>query len=167
VKSAALIGALFVVAALCGLLSYEALSRRPDDTLATRWRQAVTVARSADRTKAELPAIRKRDEATQLFLEIASAGLPSTRSRAAMLAGLLRVRNALADPTRRETLMIDAAMSLRESVRRDPANDDAAYDLELLLAKAQRSGSTIPPTRPHGPSKLKGAPSHGTPGTGY
>jgi hypothetical protein len=156
---------LLAVAAVCGLLSYDALARRPGGT--DRWERAVAVARSAETTKAELPAMRIREQAVQLFLELARSGPPATRSRAAMLAGLLQLRNAAADRTQQRELMIEAAASLRRAVRLDPRNDDAAYDLELLLAQAKAAGRPLPQGGPKRTPKHAKTAATGTPGTGY
>jgi hypothetical protein len=166
VRTILAIGALCAAAALCGVLSYGALANRPSDTGYDRWQRAAGLAQRADQTKAELPAIRARDRATQLFLDLAGSGAPPARSRAAAVAGVLQIRNALADPTRREALLVGAARSLRRAVRLDPTDDDAAYDLELLLARASASGHPIPMKVPSKSGKV-GNRGAGDPGTGY
>jgi hypothetical protein len=166
VRRTAAIAALLAAAAVCGLLSYDTLGRRPD-LGPDRWTQALAAARRAERTKAELPAMHARNQASLLFLDLARSGPSASRSRAAMLAGLLQIRNAAADPTQRQAMMVEAVRSLRYAVGLDRANDDAAYDLELLLARARASGHPIAQGKPKPVRKHKGGPSAGTPGTGY
>lgn len=158
------IAALVVVAGLCGWASYGAFSPRasgPDP-----WTQASAAARAADRTRAQVPAMRMRSRAIELFRSIAESGAPEARSRAAMLQGLLILGNAGSDPGRRRELLSASAASLRRAVRLDRANDDAAYDLELLLAQAKASHQTILQT-PNKKQSSRGSPSSGRPGSGY
>lgn len=160
------IGSLLVVAGVCGFLAYDAFS--PRQPARSPWARAAATARLAERTKGQLPAISIRDQAAQLFLEIAASGPPELRSRAQLLAGLLHVRNATADPTQRRELLVGATASLRKAIRLDRANDDAAYDLELLLAQGRATGHPIghgTKSRPN--RKRAGKPSAGEPGTGY
>ncbi|HEY7691369.1 MAG TPA: hypothetical protein VH816_03415 [Gaiellaceae bacterium] len=165
-RRAAAIAALLAVAAVCGLVAYDTLGRRPHGGR-DRWTQALAAARRAESTKAELPALHERNRASLLFLGLARSGQAANRSRAAMLAGLLQIRNAAADPTQRQAMMVEAARSLRYAVGLDRGNDDAAYDLELLLARARASGHPIAQGKPKQIRKHKGGPSAGAPGTGY
>jgi hypothetical protein len=166
VRRALAIGALLAVAAVCGFLAYDAFSPQPPAR--DPWSQAAATARLADRTKGQLPAIRVREQAALLFLGVAASGPPELRSRAEMLAGLLRVRNATADPTQTRELLVGATASLRKAIRLDRANDDAAYDLELLLAQGLATGHPIRQGAGSKPNhKRASRPAAGEPGTGY
>jgi hypothetical protein len=166
VRRALVIASLLAVAGICGFLAYAAFSRRPP--VQDHWVQAASFARRAERTKGQLPALRIRDRAVNLFLEMAKSGPPETRSRAAMLAGLLLVRNASADPPQRRELLVDATASLRQAIRLDRRNDDAAYDLELLLSQGRATGQPIPQESGSKPThKRTGKPAAGDPGPGY
>jgi hypothetical protein len=160
------IAALLAVAAVSGFVSYEAFTRRPanDD----RWDRAMAIALRAEHTKAQLRAMGVRDQAVLLFLDIAGSGPPDIRSRAAMVAGLLQLRNAAdADSGQGRGIMISAAASLRHAVRLDRSNDDAAYDLELLLARAKASGRPLPAGRSKPRRTHSGKPGTRAAGTGY
>lgn len=160
------IGSLLAVAGVCGFLAYDAFS--PRHPARNPWAEAAATARLAERTKGQLPAISVRERAAQLFLEVATSGPPEQRSRAEMLAGLLRVRNATADPTQRQELLVGATASLRKAIRLDRANDDASYDLELLLAQGRATGQPIGRSTESKPNhKRPGRPSAGEPGAGY
>jgi hypothetical protein len=166
VRHALAIGSLLAVAGVCGFLAYDAFS--PRQAARDPWAQAAATARLAERTKGQLPAIRIREQAAHLFLEVAASGPPELRSRAQMLAGLLRVRNATADPTQSRELLAGATASLRKAISLDRANDDAAYDLELLLAQGRATGRPIGQGTESKPNhKRPGTPSAGEPGTGY
>jgi hypothetical protein len=66
------------------------------------------------------------------------------RSQARTLLGVLVLADAAAQRRRAAELMEAAAASFRDALRLDPANEDAAADLELLLARrreqAKRAG---------------------------
>ncbi len=161
------IGSLLAVAGVCGFLAYSAFSHQPADHR-DGWTLAAATAQRAERTKGQLPAMRIREQAADLFLEVAESGPPKVRSRAAMLAGLLRIRNATADATQSRALLNDASASLRQAIRLDRRNDDAAYDLELLLAQGRASGHPIGQSSGSKPNHTRaGKPDAGEPGTGY
>lgn len=165
VRSALPIAALVAVAATCGFLAYDAFARDPSGP--HDWTRASAAARRADATKAKLPAIQIRNQAIGLFRDLARSGPPATRSRAEMLAGLLRIRNYADDDAAGREQLSDAAAALQRAVRLDRANDDAAYDLELLLSQAKQSGKPIPQRGVRISRHGKGRPGVGQPGTGY
>ena len=166
-RRALVIASLLAVAGVCGFLAYDAFSHSPQ--VRDRWAAAAAGARRAESTRGQLPAIRIRERAATLFLEIAASGPFETRSQAAMLAGLLQIRNAAADPAQRRELLIAATGSLRKAIRLDVQNDDAAYDLELLLSQARATGRPISPLSgaKQRRSGSAGKPGAGEPGTGY
>jgi hypothetical protein len=167
-RRALVIASLLAVAGVCGFLAYDAFSRTPE--IRDRWAEAAASARRAEHTKGQLPSMQIRERTANLFLEIAASGPLEIRSQAAMLAGLLQVRNATADPAQRRELLIAATASIRKAIRLDAQNDDAAYDLELLLSQARASGQPI--SQQSGVKQKKrpgrtGKPGAGEPGTGY
>jgi hypothetical protein len=107
-----------------------------------------------------------RQQAIQLFTGLAYSGPATVRSRAAMLAGLLMLGGAGADPAKQQEALAMSADSLRRAVRLDRSNDDAAFDLELLLSRAKASGRPVGQV-PQRPRKHQGKPSTGEAGHGY
>jgi hypothetical protein len=155
---------LVAIAAICAFSSYQALTpgRKADD-----WARAIDLARRADGVEAILPALHLREQALIALGELARTGPASAQSRAHLLAGLLQVRSAAGQPEPGQYLA-RAVTELQAAVRLDRSNDDAAYDLELLLARGRQAGRPIGKPRPE---KKRGSPlaTPGTsePGTGY
>ena len=160
---AAVLAALLGVAGACAFLADGALAPRHDAT--TGWTRAIAVARRASRLKALVPALRTREEAVARFDELARVGPSAARSHAHLLAGLLDVQNAAAQPDPRPGLAL-AAEELRRAIRLDRGNDDAAYDLELLLARSKQAGQPIQRPRPNQERKARPG-GLAPPGTGY
>jgi hypothetical protein len=166
-RRAFVIASLLVVASVCGFLAYDAFSHKPQ--VRDGWAEAAATVIRAERTKGQLPAIQVRERAANMFLEVSRSGPLETRSQAAMLAGLLQARNATADPTQRRQLLLEATNSLRKAIRLDTQNDDAAYDLELLLSRARATGHPISPKSGSNrkPPKGVGRSTPGKAGAGY
>jgi hypothetical protein len=159
-----IVATLLAVAAACGLFSYRALAPRrqgPDP-----WTRAVAVARKADRIKAVVPSLQVRERAVTLFDRLARSGPRSSRSKARLIAGLLQVRNAANQPDPTEALAL-AVEELQSAIRLDRANDDAAYDLELLLSRSAQAGHPIGEARPEKKRGQANKPGSAPPGTGY
>jgi hypothetical protein len=163
-RRSAVLAALLLLAAVLAFASHAALGRRAHGP--SGWAQAVALARQAEGTKAVVPALRTRDQAIAAFLDLAHAGPPARRSQAAMLAALLQIANAAGEPDQQRALFAQAATNLTTAVRLDRANDDAAYDLELLLSRAAQTGRPISPGVRR-PKPAKGRPGHATGGSGY
>jgi hypothetical protein len=162
---ASVLAVLVAAAAACAFFSYRALTShgRGQDG----WDRAIATAQRAERTKAVLPAFRMRDQAVLLFEQLARSGAPTARSRAKLLAGLLQVKNA-ADETDSEQALALAVADLQAAVRLDRSNDEAAYDLELLLSRSVQSGRPIGAPRQAKKRKSPvGKPGAAQPGTGY
>ncbi len=159
----ALLAALLAVAGACSFLAYRALSPRAEGV--TPWARAAAVARKADRTKAVLPALQTRQQAVALFDDLARTGPSPARSRARLAAAILQVENAGAqsDPTQSLALAVG---ELRKAVRIDRANDDAAHDLEVLLARSVQSGHPIGDAKPE-KKRARGKAGASAVGTGY
>jgi hypothetical protein len=158
--------ALLLLAAGLAFASHAALTRRAHTP--SGWARAIALARQAQGMRAVVPALRTRDAAIAAFLALARSGPPDRRSQAAMLAALLQIANAPGEPHLQRALFAQAAGNLVAAIRLDRGNDDAAYDLELLLSRAAQSGRPITPSTPH----LKKRPARGRPsltpaGTGY
>jgi hypothetical protein len=103
----------------------------------------------------------------QDLLERFTRGTPSTRtSQALTLLGILAFRAAASGTTQSQ---VDAAVSdFTDAVRADPANLDAAFDLELLLRLTAARGTRIEPGQGGGFGRTgrRGA-GGGQPGNGY
>jgi hypothetical protein len=164
-KGAALAGLLALAAALA-VAAHSALT--PSSQRADSWEQAESLARRADRTKAVVPALAFRDRALATLGELARVGPARERSHAAMLGGLLELENAGQDRGNAKTHFEAAAEAFQRAVRLDPENDDAAYDLELLLSRSKQQGKPLGQAGPERKSRSKPGPA-GTEesGSGY
>lgn len=63
-------------------------------------------------------------------------GNPQVRTRAETLLGVLAVRDAAAQPRRAAAFTAAAVSAFRTALQLDPDNEEAAADLELLLARS-------------------------------
>jgi hypothetical protein len=111
---------------------------------------------------------RDRAELEALLADHAGSGDARLASAADNLAGILAY-----DDTRTRGVAAGAPIDVSvaafgDAIRRDPANDDAKFNLELLLqrlvAKGVRPGAT---TAPAGPASGRTGAGAGTPGRGY
>jgi hypothetical protein len=75
---------------------------------------------------------------------------PDRRSRALLLSGVLQLEDARGNGPRGGASLRRALDSFRGAIRTDPANEDAKYDLELVLRLIQ-SGGGQGQQRQHGP----------------
>jgi hypothetical protein len=162
VRGAAL-AALVAVAGVCAFLAYRGLATPRHS--ADPWANAIAAAQRSESTEGVLPALRAREQAIAMFDDLAAAGRPAARSHAKLLAGLLQVRNAGAQADPSQSLAL-AVAELQGAVRLDRSNDDAAYDLELLLSRSSRAGHPIGSPRPE-KKKSPGRAGTAPPGTGY
>jgi hypothetical protein len=140
VRAALLLG-LLAVASGSAVLAYSALTSRAHH--APHWDRAVAYARAADRTEAIVPALALRGRALTELGALTRSGPDAERSRAALLAGLLELENAAQARSDSQAHMELAAAAFQQAVRLDPTNDDAAYDLELLLARSKAAGKPV------------------------
>jgi hypothetical protein len=140
VKGAAL-ALLLAVAAALAVAAHSALA--PSSSRSDAWAQARSQARQADRTEAVIRALGLRGRALEQLDVLTRVGPASERSHAAMLAGLLDLENAGQDRGNRKVHLEAAATAFQRAVRLDPANDDAAYDLELLLSRSKADGRPV------------------------
>ena len=111
-----------------------------------------------------------RSEATAWLTDVVQGDDDATRrSRAANLLGVLSFGDAIADYENRGKLLASASGRFRQAVALDPANADAKYNLETVLATsrgldlAESGGGTNPSPGGKG-SRGAGA---GDPGSGY
>ena len=92
-----------------------------------------------------------------------SAKTAAMRSKAASLQGVLAFQEAIADPINGPALVRRSLEDFRRAVRLDPANEEAKYNLELVLRLMEPSAArlrireNIPVYRP-GRSAPGGAP---------
>jgi hypothetical protein len=161
-KGVALVG-LLAFAATLAVVAYSALT--PGTERADAWQQASALALKADRTKAVVPALGLRSRALGRLDELARIGPTSERSHAALLAGLLELENAGQDRGNGTAHLEAAAEAFQRAVLLEPANDDAAYDLELLLSRSKAEGRPLSEARPEHRRKTKPGPA-GTRATG-
>lgn len=160
--------ALALLLALAGGLAFAAHATLGGHAhRATAWEQAASLARRADRMKAIVPALALRARAVTAFDRLAAAGPAAERSRAALLAGLLELENSGQDRGSSRAHLEEAAAAFKRAVRLDPGNDDAAYDLELLLTRSKALGRAVGQARPERRRSGVGRPGTQTPGSGY
>jgi hypothetical protein len=127
------------------------------------WREALGLARAPARGPV-VQQVLQRDRAQAAFTRLAKEGPARARSRAITVLALLQLASAQPEEVARVVpTMLDL---LRRAVRLDPANDDAAYDLELLLQQNRggRSQASQRQPQPPRPSQRAGA---STLGSGY
>jgi hypothetical protein len=109
---------------------------------------------------------RARSAAEAMLAEVSSTAVPTRASQAQNLVGVLVHRTGrVADGTTGEDRTIAA---FETAVRLDPGNNDAKYNLELMLRRARPTGTREGPNTgsgPRGPGR-RGAGA-GTPGRGY
>jgi hypothetical protein len=107
-----------------------------------------------------------RGRAQDALEQVARSEEPPRKSQALTLLGILAFRAASSGGTQSQ---VDAALSdFTDAVRADPANGDAAYDLELLLRLTLAHGSRLEPGQGGGFGRTgrRGA-GGGQPGSGY
>ena len=163
-KGAALAGLVALGAALA-VASHSALS--PSSHRSDAWEQAESLARRADRTKPVVPALAFRSRALSALDELARVGPKPERSHAAMLAGLLELENGAQDRGNGKAHMAAAAEAFERAVRLEPANDDAAYDLELLLSRSKAEGRPLGEARSERHKSKPGPAGTEKSGSGY
>lgn len=102
-----------------------------------------------------------RAEAHRLLAEAERAALPAAlRSKAANLQGALTLDESFGNPERRAKLTALSIEHFRRAIRIDPANEEAKYNLELLLRLPELPPFLKPPdedTRPRVGSSTPGA----------
>jgi hypothetical protein len=107
-----------------------------------------------------------RARAQDALEQVARASDPRRRSQALTLLGILAFRASAAGGTQSQ---VDAAISdFTDAVRADPANEQAAFDLELLLRLTAAHGTRVEPGQGGGFGRTghRGA-GGGQPGSGY
>ena len=161
----AAVAVLLAVAAALGFAAHSALGAHSHQ--AATWEHAGALARRADRQKAIVPALTLRGRALAAFEQLSDTGPPRERSRAALLSGLLELENATQDRGNSRSHLEGAAAAFKRAVRLDPANDDAAYDLELLLTRSKSVGQPVGQARPERKKSSVGRPGAKRAGTGY
>jgi hypothetical protein len=125
-------------------------------------------------TRAE--ALRQRTKLETTLAKIAASGPHTRRSRSANLLAALELHDAALDPSKAANAVETAKRDLLRAIRLDDANDEAKFNLELLLtlrgkppdgpggASQQGSQRATPPRNgPKGPT----AGGLEAPGTGY
>jgi hypothetical protein len=121
-------------------------------------------------------ALQQRTELETTLAEIAASGPHTRRSRSANLLAALELQDAALDPSKAASAVETAKRDLLQAIRLDDANDEAKFNLELLLTLrgkpppgpggASQSGSQRGKPPRNGPS----GPTAGgleVPGTGY
>ena len=142
-----------------------------DDDL--RFREAVRALRLSQRddpTDSSPEAILRRARAQKLLQEVAASDADATRrSRAMSLLSVLLLSTPAADQEERATTQRVALATLQKAIEVDPSNDEAKYNLEVVLRRRAgvqtvQGGPTPNPSSGQGQSR--GAAT-GPPGKGY
>ena len=157
-----------------GALGASTLSRKVlgvDDDL--RFREAVRALRLSQRdepTDSDPHAILRRAKAQKLLQQVANEDPdPRRRSRALSLLSVLMLSTPAADQEERATTQRVALANLQKAIETDPTNDEAKYNLEVVLRRRAgvqtvQGGPTPNPSSGQGQSR--GAAT-GPPGKGY
>jgi hypothetical protein len=152
------------VAAVLAVLAYRSGNRSatPPEPLV---RDAIALfqgSHAADATAAE----RRRAEADARRLH-ERGGDRTSRSLGSNLLGVLAFENAALDPARADDHVAASVDAFRDAIRLDPANDDAKFNLELILTLvAEDTAGTAEAGRAAGPPGASGAGA-GARGGGY
>ena len=157
-----------------GALGASTLSRKVlgvDDDL--KFREAVRALRLSQRDKptdSGPDAILQRAKAQKLLQEVsASDPDPRRRSRALSLLSVLMLSTPAADQDERATTQRIALANLQKAIETDPTNDEAKYNLEVVLrrrAGVQQVQGGPTPNPSSGQGQSRGAAT-GPPGKGY
>ena len=157
-----------------GALGASTLSRKVlgvDDDL--RFRQAVRALRLSQRDKptdSSPDAILRRAKAQKLLQQVSDNDPdPRRRSRALSLLSVLMLSTPAADQEERATTQRIALANLQKAIETDPANDEAKYNLEVVLrrrAGVQQVQGGPTPNPSSGQGQSRGAAT-GPPGKGY
>lgn len=157
-----------------GALGASTLSRKVlgvDDDL--RFREAVRALRLSQRdepTDSDPDAILRRAKAQKLLQQVSNSDPdPRRRSRALSLLSVLMLSTPAADQEERATTQRVALANLQKAIETDPTNDEAKYNLEVVLRRRAgvqtvQGGPTPNPSSGQGQSR--GAAT-GPPGKGY
>ena len=157
-----------------GALGASSLSRKVlgvDDDL--RFREAVRALRLSQQdepTDSSPDAILRRAKAQKLLQQVSNSDPdPRRRSRALSLLSVLMLSTPAADREERATTQRIALANLQKAIETDPANDEAKYNLEVVLRRRAgvqtvQGGPTPNPSSGQGQSR--GAAT-GPPGKGY
>ena len=157
-----------------GGLGASTISRKVlgvDDDL--RFREAVRALRLSQRdepTDSDPDAILRRAKAQKLLQQVANEDPdPRRRSRALSLLSVLMLSTPAADQEERATTQRVALANLQKAIETDPTNDEAKYNLEVVLRRRAgvqtvQGGPTPNPSSGQGQSR--GAAT-GPPGKGY
>jgi hypothetical protein len=157
-----------------GALGASTISRKVlgvDDDLS--FREAVRALRVSQRdepTDSSPEAILRRAKAQKLLQEVSTSDPdPRRRSRAMSLLSVLLLSTPAADQEERATAQRVALANLQKAIETDPTNDEAKYNLEVVLRRKAgvqtvQGGPTPNPSSGQGQSR--GAAT-GPPGKGY
>jgi hypothetical protein len=157
-----------------GALGASTISRKVlgvDDDLS--FREAVRALRVSQRdepTDSSPEAILRRAKAQKLLQEVSTSDPdPRRRSRAMSLLSVLLLSTPAADQEERATIQRVALANLQKAIETDPTNDEAKYNLEVVLRRKAgvqtvQGGPTPNPSSGQGQSR--GAAT-GPPGKGY
>ncbi|HZO49761.1 MAG TPA: hypothetical protein VFB26_06410 [Gaiellaceae bacterium] len=135
-------------------------------------RQALALASSPEGNVGDV--LRRHGEAETILGRLASRGTAAARSRAANLRAALQLQDAALDPPRAQALLAAALHDLRTAIRLDQANEDAKFNLELVLTLSGADGGdgSAGDSGRKAPGKLAKRtrtpqPGSARPGTGY
>jgi hypothetical protein len=113
--------------------------------------------------------LRRAATEAQLQTMAATGGDHVRRSRAANLLGVMELATPASDPQERATLLSRAVADLQKAITLDPNNEEAKYNLEVVLRTTRGVQTAQGGTSPSGSAGRVGARSaaSGPPGRGY
>ena len=142
-----------------------------DDDLALRKAvRSLQLSRLSSRAHFKPQLIVQRADAEARLQTLASGGGDrKQRSRAAELLGVLQLASPTNNPQQRSAFLLKAVANLQKAIQLDPSNDEAKYNLEVVLRRRAgvqtvQGGPTPNPSSGQGQSR--GAAT-GPPGKGY
>jgi hypothetical protein len=122
----------------------ERLVGSEDDVAFRRASRLFELLRRRGRNPYDFDARAFRADAQLALVEAGHAGLPrSVQSRSANLEAIMLVEEAIGDPRNGPALFERALEGFRRSIRLDPANEEAMFNLELLIRLLEPSQARL------------------------
>jgi hypothetical protein len=129
----------------------------------------ISFRRALDLAAAEGPnlkaVLRRRSEAELLLADLMERARPALSGSAGNLFGLLELANAQIDREAARRRIDAARLAFQAAVRADPRNEEAKYNLELLLSIQQRQAKHA--RNNERPSRANRRAGYTPPGSGY
>ena len=154
-----------VAAAVLGVLAYRAGNSGGEASADPLVDDAIALFEAGHARGATTEERRRAEEAAERLRERGDA--PEKRALGSNLVGVLAYENGALDPASAAVHVPASAGAFREAIHLDPGNDDAKFNLELVLTlPPEDAGAATGPGSGAGPSSGSGAGAT-PPGGGY